>query len=798
MKNKKGFTLIELLAVIVILGLLMAIAIPSVTKYITESRKKTVVSTIENYITAMVNEVNDLTYTFTEENTIYAVPIECIALERGGRNPFGAWHQANDAYWAYVLVQYDDETSSYRYGYTFKDSAGYGLYPTTQAKLNEGGKQIQTGLKLNRPSNGKITNITSVDNWSGFDVDSTTNLVVLKSEAEGNVGDGKTTCTLHQKGDNYDSVINEKDEELVIDTPVLFGKPYELVTVDEDFAYIFYEDGSAKAYYECELDIEEPAGTFSYEGNQIIFVPDNEVYYIISDDKKSITETWDDPYTYELNTSDSWCKDEYAHLPMIKKTNSYTEFWEYKEQIKTITFQNSINIPSSIPDEHKWDMTRSKTGKVMAYIKPNTSNSSYYDLYIQGDGKIYANPDSSWLFGGFTYLDKINNINLLDISYVKNMNALFYQTGKFSSVFTLDLGNNFNTSDVTDMNQMFLQTGYSNVNFTLNLGDKFDTSNVTNMSGMFYGTGYSSKIFTLNLGSKFNTTNVTDMNEMFSETGYSSTKFKLDLGDKFDTKNVTQMIGMFMNTGYNSPIFTLDLGNKFNTSKVTNMRYMFFQIGSESTVFTLDLGDYFYTSNVTEMHYMFKNVGWKNPTFTLELGDKFDTSKVTNMRYMFDQIGFESTMFELDLGNKFNTSNVTDMSGMFRWVGINNPNFVFDLGDNFYTNKVTNMSEMFYAMGRDSTNFEINLGNKFDTSNVTNMSGMFNGVGRNSKNLVINLGDKFDTSNVTNMSEMFVNVGSNDTDFLLDCSKWNVQKVTNNVKFNYGVSMKVIAPNWPK
>ncbi len=209
MKNKKGFTLIELLAVIVILGLLMAIAIPSVTKYITESRKKTVVSTIGNYITAMVNEVNDLTYTFTEENTIYAVPVECIALERGGTNPFGAWHQANDAYWAYVLVQYDDETSSYRYGYTFKDSAGYGLYPTTQAKLNEGGKQIQTGLELSRPKSGKVTNITAVDNWNGFVVDSSTNLVVLAATSEGNVGNGKTTCTLQQKGDNYDQVQGE-------------------------------------------------------------------------------------------------------------------------------------------------------------------------------------------------------------------------------------------------------------------------------------------------------------------------------------------------------------------------------------------------------------------------------------------------------------------------------------------------------------------------------------------------------------------------------------------------------------
>lgn len=35
MKEKKGFTLIELLAVIVILGVIMMIAIPSVTGYIT-------------------------------------------------------------------------------------------------------------------------------------------------------------------------------------------------------------------------------------------------------------------------------------------------------------------------------------------------------------------------------------------------------------------------------------------------------------------------------------------------------------------------------------------------------------------------------------------------------------------------------------------------------------------------------------------------------------------------------------------------------------------------------------------
>ena len=204
-KKNKGFTLIELLAVIVILGLLMAIAIPSVTKYITQSRKKTLTNTISNYAAALTNQVNDMEYVFTATNTIYAVPIECIALERGGTNPFGEWHQSNDSYWAYVLVQYDDSISSYTYGFTCKDSAGYGLYPTSIEKLKESGSQILTDLALARPTTGKITNITAKDNWKGFKLDNNTELFVLGAEKEGVLGNGTATCTLSQKANNYES-----------------------------------------------------------------------------------------------------------------------------------------------------------------------------------------------------------------------------------------------------------------------------------------------------------------------------------------------------------------------------------------------------------------------------------------------------------------------------------------------------------------------------------------------------------------------------------------------------------------
>lgn len=133
--NKKGFTLIELLAVIVILGLLMAIAIPSVTRYITQSRKKTMISTIGNYSNSAISEVNDMGYgSLSNGNNMYYIPIECISLEKGGKDPFGEWKEA------YVVVNYRSDLYSYDYYFTFYDSAGYGMELTplneiTQAKI---------------------------------------------------------------------------------------------------------------------------------------------------------------------------------------------------------------------------------------------------------------------------------------------------------------------------------------------------------------------------------------------------------------------------------------------------------------------------------------------------------------------------------------------------------------------------------------------------------------------------------------------------------------------------------------
>ena len=512
MKNKKGFTLIELLAVIVILGLLMAIAIPSVTKYITESRKKTVVSTIGNYMSALSNDVNDLTYTFTGDNTIYAVPIECIALERGGSNPFGAWHQASNAYWAYVLVQYNDETSSYIYGYTFKDSAGYGLYPTSQAKLNEQGKQIQTGLELIKPTSGKVTNIASLDNWSGFLVDSTTNLVVLVAEKEGNTGNGVTTCTLQQKGNNYEDAISESVE--VLEENVLMK-----ASMVENSEATFFDSN----YKRSEVE---------------------EIYTVSNQDvpEKAI-DSWDVSATKNGKVT-AWILDD-------DNDNLYELYIGANGRI--IVNNDASFLFMYFTNTTKIDLSNFDTSNVM-----NMKGMFAYCYALASlDVSSFDTSKTLNMHGLFVECRSLKRLDIssFDTSKVVNMSQLF---DRCKSLIELDLSS-FDTSNVRNMAAMFSECISLS---SLDLSD-FDTSKVTNMAQMFYKC---ENLTTLNI-SNFNTTNVTDMSWMFSN---CISLTSLDLSH-FDTSNVKKIKCMFQTC---ENLIKLNISS-FDISNVTDVAYMF-------------------------------------------------------------------------------------------------------------------------------------------------------------------------------------------------------------------------------
>ena len=117
--NKKGFTLIELLAVIIILGILMIIAIPSVTRYINDSRKSAYVDTAKEIVSGTRNIVNEGKLGMYDTNTTYYIPASCIQTENGTKSPYGEFTKA------YVGVIYNG--TGYKYYWISVDDAGQGV-----------------------------------------------------------------------------------------------------------------------------------------------------------------------------------------------------------------------------------------------------------------------------------------------------------------------------------------------------------------------------------------------------------------------------------------------------------------------------------------------------------------------------------------------------------------------------------------------------------------------------------------------------------------------------------------------
>ena len=316
---------------------------------------------------------------------------------------------------------------------------------------------------------------------------------------------------------------------------------------------------------------------------------------------------------------------------MMAVNDSFNNIWKRQDTVTKIVFQDSINKIEG--ESESWDISSAKNKTVMARLVPNTDDTTTNTLYIQGNGGVSANYDSSYLFYIFSKLTEIENLNLFDTSQVTNMRYMFYRCSNLTS---LDVSK-FDTSQVTNMYRMFYEC---NSLTSLDVSE-FDTSKVTSMSRMFQDC---SSLTNLDV-SKFDTSQVTGMYQMFQN---CSSLTELDISN-FKTSNVTDMNGIFSSC---EKLTSLDV-SKFDTSKIRNMGGMF--SGCRSLT-SLDLSK-FDTSNVTSMYKMFYEC---SSLTSLDLSN-FDTSKVTNMQSMFDSC---ISLTSLDLSS-FNTSEVTDMSRMF-------------------------------------------------------------------------------------------------------------------------------------
>lgn len=104
MKNTKGFTLVELLAVIVIMGILMMVAIPAVSRTIENTRKDSFVNTAKNYANAALTQWtadgfscgdDNITSSAVDTGKDYYIEIDTTSssvpelLQQGGKSPWG-------------------------------------------------------------------------------------------------------------------------------------------------------------------------------------------------------------------------------------------------------------------------------------------------------------------------------------------------------------------------------------------------------------------------------------------------------------------------------------------------------------------------------------------------------------------------------------------------------------------------------------------------------------------------------------------------------------------------------------
>ena len=306
--------------------------------------------------------------------------------------------------------------------------------------------------------------------------------------------------------------------------------------------------------------------------------------------------------------ADSGSDGEGAAEPVLAANNSWWTSSSDKSAINTIYVLDEYAGEGS----ESWPagVDRNADGKndddVMCYL-----DDSGQTLRIVGNGfgRIYANPDSTHAFEGFTSLEAIEGFDIFDTSKATNTDSMFKNC---YTVKALDLSE-WDTSKITDMGMMFF---HCRALTDLDISG-FDTANVTNMSGMFSGC-YVMTSFDL---SHFDTSNVTDMSGMFSAC-HGLTSVNLS---SFVTANVTDMDSMFAEC---NSLPALNLSN-FVTAKVTNMSSMFDRCSSLASL------------NVTS----------------------FDNSNVEFMGYMFHAC---EKLTSLDLSS-FDTSNVEDTEEMFYW-----------------------------------------------------------------------------------------------------------------------------------
>ncbi len=169
----------------------MVIAIPSVTKYIIDSRSKSYIMIVKEHINGATVMVNTGEYDVYNEDVTYYMPGHCIKMENNSTSsPFAEWKHR------YVAFKYTG--TGFEYYWESTDEAGKGIEFTKESKITV--KDLKSNIedvfpdKL-IPGTGEILVLSddcSVDSWIEHDPDPNGNNGQGQGQGQGQ-GSGSNT-----------------------------------------------------------------------------------------------------------------------------------------------------------------------------------------------------------------------------------------------------------------------------------------------------------------------------------------------------------------------------------------------------------------------------------------------------------------------------------------------------------------------------------------------------------------------------------------------------------------------------
>lgn len=154
-------------------------------------------------------------------------------------------------------------------------------------------------------------------------------------------------------------------------------------------------------------------------------------------------------YVYlKLDVVGSVYEDNHGMLKYFAK-DSTEAFYQNKNDITKIVFENKLE--PKVGASSTFDVSEAQDKSVMAYLVSNDEDNTKYTLYLQGEDKIRANPNSSYLFYNFENLENIEGLEYFDTSNVTDMQSMFAGN---TNLISLDLSH-FNTNKVINMLYIF-------------------------------------------------------------------------------------------------------------------------------------------------------------------------------------------------------------------------------------------------------------------------------------------------------------------------------------------------------